>query len=655
MKINKKLFFGTAGILVPIVPIATSISMSMNTDNGTTADFINFNNRVNDKTISHPSQELLNRFFQSDTFKGEHDWDKMNYEQLHAAVVSIYKLPATFTLDEKVSLAKYTIQENMYQLLFKSVGLSDTRVTQAQILMATGNLKNPFESNASTTVDYIQNGQTIPLKGATGHNIDFAVANPGAQMYNVSNQTILEFLVGTIAMSPEVTDLVAWTRTIRNDIEDGTTSLLDAFKTYQTKVNAILSKYSTQETTADELVRTSILNIFDIPQLTSFTSVSAPDNNDALYEVVIKGGIGEHLFKSQAVSTLEAYKAETDLTEKQRLQGDIFARIGTVLRGFTIHDKIDAMNNVVDFSKSPNVYFDNEFKLPVEKLAALLVKYSNDFHNDVEMKIVGDYKLGHSLWIKSGHDATTSWTKVPETALQGWAAEMDLSSLWEKYHYQDLSQVNNNPGGGGGIIQKSDIGVVLASPANTLQADQKPVVWADGARHYWIRMMIKFGNDQFITLDPTAYVYENDDDHDSDVKFADWTASTQGLLRFTSADRSKLENIEVRLEFADSPTDSTDQFTTFSQLAAQLKTQLLAQFDSLKATVDKMHNNQDIVGLPYDKTAAHDFFLDLHSIHTDILKFNTYDDNGYDDTHSDYFRFSGVNANITTNITETRN
>lgn len=702
MKKKTKILYSLGALPVIVAPIATTISMS--TDTPTVIDFYN---KVNTTSKSDLTKAQFDSLKNTQWFKD--NYSKMTATDREGFFKAIIALMHSNEIQDsqKVSIAKFTQDHYTYLNFMNEFGFDkfaeihqvDENATQGKNLI--------FDGTSATNI--LQQNNSISLNGATGINLDNPniIPDPQKGQYDlektisISNQDVLNYFSLALTSTSKFNDLLKFVDTAKKQLNAGLTTLPQAWTTYIAKAKETLAPFIAANSVSEARIKaTNIFKVFD----TVDTSTLSDDND--FFKTIIESDLGKyfHASDSDRASLVNDYLTNPDQDDKNIQNGNIFKSIEIALKSL-IGNKSTLMNNAImktttQINGVPTTV--NEFKSKKHEvewtdLVAQMVKFSGGFKEGIEMVVQTNLLLGDAIGIKTGFIKQNLANKLLPSELK---LRMENIELGNTSDYQVFGSYRNQ--------EMNQIGQISSVPAAnaTLQVDRslnelkyeiasepKYVMGVGSAS--WFQTSIKaelvsVDNNNYeqvvqtVIFDGLKNLYENDHDADDAIKNVEsplisaeyWTPNTSSypamihhpavygpeavvpwIVNVPSAQNGqftwtngKIAN-QPKFYLRFTKGSAVDQ-TTFKELTDAVNDAVKKEFEKQTNHLQDIKDNKISNDLGIDVTANHDISISLKSITFGEIRFNTYDDSGYDDTHSDHFRFQKVSAHFEVNITE---
>lgn len=317
----------------------------------------------------------------------------------------------------------------------------------------------------------------------------------------------------------------------------------------------------------------------------------------------------------------------------------------------------------------------NDWKFQMEKnfenMVAIAASFSENFIHGVSWKVEDSWFDSPDLWIRPGQSGNEPWMKLSTNYLSTPRGNIKTEKKFvygtkiEEQGFESITNARNRF-----RAQKSD-GHIIFEELGTIYSNGSP--WEDYSkftihtpggvehsgsnRHYDItwyhlspsyRIIQKYyppiKKDHFVTaFQPNMNVHENDNDDDDEIKKWNFKSKIPDGLEIGGYSPGE---IVVKFEHEEGRFYTTSEAWTkllseSYQTAKKWAKDVIGGKNPLKngerVDLSKYRNN------PYMQIVPRYY---LHGLDIDRTKFNTYNDPGWDDTHSDKFRHAGISVSF---------
>lgn len=703
----KKLFVGLGAAATIVAPIASSVSFSIKPTTQQT-DLKGFLTNFNNAPIIGTITDALKKKITADKFytgnlrslpitnsTSTSYWRIDSPEKLEAVFKELTALDSTkYTIDEKYTIAKNILEANAYTDLVENLGFNpDATVTESDIQATWG----PETSLLDKTT------QVSTVQGKTGYQSNYhqGKADQGNdRIYDISNQDILIYY-----------ESVAFLSTSFNDIYKVADNYVNGDTTADNNLVNLIANWNKAVDDFYKLITSPKIDVNWIQTLPDFKYIQkingAPTNEDEAYNLILNSKIISKSYDAKTITEMQAHYATASDRSKIILQGSLIERINTTLQTY-IQSAVDNFNKtefqnsifkeylvedvnnkkqLLKITKPTEILKGDELESGLS-LAKALVSHSNHFALDIELRINDNPFTDYGLEIRGGHNKDTAFEKVNQLNIKipflkyNNDATLDFVYGYAKSPVQSSNSVNV-------LVDKT-----TSYRLPTITADQKAIMSSDYAIYYAMKLEIA-GN----RFEPRLIVYENDHDHDADLKNVDehryegflqdlytvgqglatgldyvvigvetaagTTASIPSVAGvFKQANSNVLiwqpapNGSKVVLTLADhnpsayldfwrqekSTAPSEDETTRFTELEKELADLFGGEWNNWLTETKNSGK--------FDPSSTYIPTLTINTVTFPEVRFNTYDDSGWDDTHSDNFRFTNGMINYTFRVIE---
>lgn len=732
----KKLFVGLGAAATVVAPIASSVSFATNP---ALASFIN---KINDHSTDNDSKKLIDAEQQqkienwltangllTDSPKND---DKGSFvisdvDTLYAKLKNL-STDTTFTPEVRVAIGKWIINRYSFTHFLKDKGVwTANKVTQSELeTINQDTIKDPIitkhiiDGNGVSheeAIDYTfgDANTKIQVQGKTGLNTEWKTHDDNDNVFNISNQDVLNYFVGAFSNSNEFNDL--YSQFVKNrslwNANPTDKSLKSLFIDYFAKANVLLNSATSSLTTKDELLEIDLLkNLFNETDLSKVTT------DDNVYLTILGSGIGKQLFGNNVSGMISDFQ-DSNYSDEEKL-----ADISTLLRKLNSQLlKMQAVNNKQfdQIATNSEVYIDSdkdgiedkvvpladrETAEEIYKFGKLLLDYSNNFQNDVQLRILShDFREG-TIMIKTGHDIG-AWNIIPDDAFKMSVYQPSSSGADDsKFVFRDYKA--SEPAGNklGSIVVGTGKATKQLNPDNSnlwvVKANDSSGGVLSTGNERWARFALNLVlNNQVFGMKPES-VDMDVDDHGADDSIkntvttttSEWVGPHEGLVPnpngpypvavpgtipgfyhnvtttntvpwsidipaergvtwIVKQNETTIPNLlnGTQIEFRWTESDELNHTRSFDELTNAINKNAGTILTEINAKIKDWHANPTL-NPNYDLLANTTIKITLTNITFGEIRYNTYDDWGYDDTHVDNIRMTKVTASFSYEVSQ---
>lgn len=519
------------------------------------------------------------------------------------------------------------------------------------------------------------NGHKVTEQGETNQWNDWHVFNPDVTIINWSNKEIYQRISERVNLSNDYRTLVETSRKLSEGIE----LLTEVAKTDRLlQIGEAVSKFKATNIFTTYAPLFEKVN-FGFAALNYFSDIATWAGQMPIHDAIEKSVV-----KNLVPWGVGAITGAT-------LGGPIGAAIGL---------GVDLILNVIPTPNGATIssnMFDhglNDFKFQlnhnVDNMLGIAQSFSEDFSHGISWKIEDSLFDTPDLWIRPGQVASEHWQKLsnaffatpsvivdsltsisnfefklPATKTFNWGIPVALQGFKD---ITELRKSYNIPQATDKIVYQDILRVDFYNEHNLIYAEPRNmgVMFAGSNRNYEITFQYVPKSGAPVSFTPSQTVHENDHDHDSSIKHNEWIGklpsdgieidvNNLGSFQITFNDGKVLQLKEMNdmflkaLEKAQEYVKFVLDYGKHPQMPLPGSNENTREINSSASASGGLDTSNFI---PFDqaKTYVPRFFIKM--LWTQETKFNTYDDSGWDDTHSDNFSFFKPSIGINVEFVE---
>lgn len=326
--------------------------------------------------------------------------------------------------------------------------------------------------------------------------------------------------------------------------------------------------------------------------------------------------------------------------------------------------------------------WDFQLRHNTSNVLGIALAFSEDLSHGISWKVKDSILDTPDLWVRPGQVADQPWIllskdyipapqvivnpvtggeqlvySVPATKTFNWGIPIEmqgfegLTNLRRRYdsiekttdnlEYQDTLQVDFY----------TEYSEITATPPH------KGVMQADSNRNYEITFNYIDSNGVSTPFTPAQTVHENDHDNDGSVKFGNWKGDlpSDGIpindnsvgsfeLSFEDGNKLQLPDMTKMLKIALTKAKEYANFVLSYGMHPRMSSSTHSIEISSGSSASTGIDTRNFVAFDQTKNYVAKYYV--KSLWTTETRFNTYDDRGWDDTHSDNFRFKNTSIGI---------
>lgn len=486
-----------------------------------------------------------------------------------------------------------------------------------------------------------ENNLMIPLSGKTNNDEAYHDFLPDVTIINWSNQYVYDETIkdyANNAMSDDILSMIA------NDIYSG--NVTDK-ATEINKIALSLQNEIVKHTLESNLKNSKLLTgLKGLEKISTFATLFENVNN--LINSLTDERGSEDLAKSSLSSLV-------DLSTIGLAALGPYGAISAALLELTI--KTVPTKNGYTISENTGDHGLNDFKYQMLNNRTNMIRtaasFSENFTHGVSWMVEDGWFSLPKLWIRPGQTSLDPWVPVSEEYFSVNNKNVRTFVFGvpiEEQSYHQISELRKMWLGKNGfnLFDEQIIWTKFYEGTNDITFNVNPggVEYSDNNRYYNINWMANVGG-RSAAFEAAMHVHENDHDNDSSVKLWNWEGTIPGEgIEITEQSIGK-----IFLKFQDNNirefTNMSERYSEAFRNAKYYANDVLSGKGVLLEDIPAANAYKHI-----DPSKNYRVKYYLSKIKVGETRFNTYDDRGWDDTHSDYFRFNKVEIGIKTVIEE---
>ncbi len=331
------------------------------------------------------TKALWKKFLDSDDDFKNIQWKKLNDLKMGTLLRQVLSLGSPkFTYEEKIKIGKEIVSKYSYERFFKWL-LLDTSTSKKpddkEQLKHHGILINKIDNQT-----FQINGSNIPIIGKSGLSPDWEKNKDVIGVYTLTNQDILDSTLSIIFRSGFDSLLLSLEKRL-GEYENGTftfSELIEVFNTGITDIKTFLYNEG-NEFEAENISKINILQSF----LNSNFSGSSDEDK---YRNILNSNLGLYLFPTKTQSMINAYNTQTPKDQNKAL-------ITAIIDKLKKWQKIDSTSLISVLDGRP---------ISSDKIQAMvrpynfLLKTALRTGKPIQLRIVGNTYSGYALEVREG-------------------------------------------------------------------------------------------------------------------------------------------------------------------------------------------------------------------------------------------------------------
>lgn len=686
-KIKNKIFVGLGATATIVAPVVSTVSFAIRAGEGDPFDnFINkwipkIDGKVVDPTLWI---KVLDSTYYNNLDKGYKDsgkrmWRLKEAGDIKHAITALATVDSNiFSDDEKFMIANSIMRNQAYTDFIENIGLNNNANTYYSVITNNArDVKKGLVAEEQTSSHW--------AVGKTGYQTDYHQGKNDQynnRIYDISNEDILKYFESIAFISDEFNELFKATYYyIHHPSDDDknpgpqySATLVEMIKKWNIAVENFWTKIMPEKTN---------LNWFmDLPDFKYIKKINstATDEKQAYFDILDSTIVSRSRSKT---SIEELKKSFNDDEDEMRINFDgIVSSINTTIKTFrqkavdylkTIASNSSIINSIFDIDKikEPDKIVSGENFESVLSFAKAIMDYSNHLQDDVELKI-NDHPFDNpGITIRTGHENSKAWDNVDNLKIKILFTKYNSRGNIAEYFAEAKSPIFSATIFPSTIYQINNKNYKLPF----LRANPKPVMQTDYAIYFSMKLKV---DSKYFT--PRIILYENDHDDDSGLKNIT-ESRNEGLIQDLSTTRDIITGIIVpglgvvngiviwrpapsigekviltesnknptvwlnfwRQEWLDN--ESPNEWTLFDQLGNALEYVFEEEWNEWKQITRAQGK--------FDPNSKYTPTLTINYFEFPEIRFNTFNDDGWDDTHSDNFRFDNAKVNYSFKVDET--
>lgn len=610
----------------------------------------NYNQKFSDADVA-----AINHYKTSALYKANSQ--TLSIQQVKTHILEVIE-SETFTDDEKVAIGRAIIQNYAYENFFHNIGLDTTKIVSDSATPQANNVIDPITGTDLIVYEVGGGTHNIKVVGNDGLSSSWAKLRPGEEVFNFSNQEIYKTYISLIGRTEAFNAIKAHLVSSLTSLSTQDLSFTDALRNFKNDLIGYINSLNINDNDKALLLNTGFIAAVN----DSGSYLGA--NDDETYEKLMDSKLGIILEGPNASVNKTAYQAQvgtpTATYVLPALRTAVLAQIQGVMTKWS-----NLKNDQIDRIKSINSgkLLDEDLEVTnLIKIYSQIFGKSAMLTRPVQMRINGDFVPSHSILVRGGITNDEDWALLDNYKLNTiefsestFRHNVDLQELYAKYVGTGNTISSQTFSTNFANTQKVSSGADV-SGFNALVADNKGVMRTGSESSFYMSFHGSIQNN--IDWNGGTWLHENDHDNDGSIKndhaHSPFIATPVSAIIFDQTDTDISKYIgELKLQFGWNQNNRNDQETTFSDLRKQLP-QLYKQVYSqvVNAISNPNAHNADFWHGTYDSTSVYKFKIQLNSIDFGDIRFHTYDDSGYDDTHSDWFNFTNAKVNWSVILTK---
>lgn len=650
---------------------------------------IDYVNKHLDKDITSPEVlASMQKFKDSPLY--ESGIENQNIEQIKGKIYSI--LASNLCDADRENIIITLLQNIAYENFFANIGLDTTKESADSTAVSKENIINPITGkvwNIRTGDGAVTQIKSI---GQDGLSTIWKANRPGEEVYNLSTKTVLETFILALGKSQTFKNAKKSFDQSYAEIIGNTSKIDNPFTDALSKFGGALNAFfDASNLNANAKARLSNMEfVGDILDTKSYIGA----NDDETIIKLLNSNFGEVFFGSASKTLATTYNMPGDAGKSLRHAGitSILVLLKTYLDNWqnAKNDQLDKLSTM-----NSGTFLDDDSEVEnILRIYADLFDKTAQLTMPVQIRVAGNIG-GHNVLVRGGVTSDIPWTVLPQ--LKVYTLIYTGNLLQDNFEIRNLFRKTITPIGHGdtqmtrqfGFQPTQKVGTEDVSGRHALYADPKPVRKSDDNTNIFVSLWSSINGIQQ-EWSGGIDMHENDHDHDADVKNYHTIYETIGSCndRWIPNDHSSYPAIIhdtsctpdhrviehwVKNEFTATPVkqiiweqnilditnkigdfkllfrwhrdDATWEDTTFSRLKEQIIQQYKTLHDEVAQAISNPSGFTNFWHNTFDPTSTYTFKIELSSIEFGDVRFNTYDDDGWDDTHSDYFNFANAKAN----------
>lgn len=398
------------------------------------------------------------------------------------------------------------------------------------------------------------------------------------------------------------------------------------------------------------------------------------DANNNFVDAIIQSGVQSGLV-STGVSSLATLIA-APLGPFAPIVGMIAEKVVDAIFNHVTENGHTTLSNMADHGLND---WDFQLKNNADTISKLQMEFSEGCIHGVSWMVKDAIDSTPNLWIKPGQSATTSWVKLSNDFYDPTTHLVKKSFVWgEKIRFvgyegtTKLAEQCRAQDGFYGVLSGTSItdshkvyeDVLEVGIPEILRSQTGEVEKSDTNKNFTMSLISRTLHPMykyFMDFEgaPGIVVHENDHDDDNAVKGWNWNSNWNNNPPVILRDwiYSNEDYMHFKIHFDDGKEKMFPQLDSRLRLVARRAAEFFEYVVRYGSHPHYENGERD------DSKPFQPFHKDMHIIpvfhlsHVSFgwIKFNTFDDKGYDDTHSDYFRFGNAKIGIRVSFIEIPN